>query len=76
MIIVRNVFVKWALTLGLLGGLLARPVLAQTAGGEPKRYELGGITVSGASGASYNLAARQVNIFNSPAQRGPAAVDR
>ena len=48
MIIVRNVFVKWALTLGLLGGLLARPVLAQTAGGEPKRYELGGITVSGA----------------------------
>ena len=37
---------------------------------------ISGITVSGASGASYNLAARQVNIFNSPAQRGPDAVDR
>ena len=48
MIIVRNLFVKCVLTLAVLGGLLARPVLAQQAADEPKRYELGGITVSGA----------------------------
>ena len=42
---------KYGLALGLLGGLWAGPVLAQTVGpvgDEPKRYELGGITVSGA----------------------------
>ena len=52
MIAVRNLFVKCVLTLAMLGGLLAHPVLAQqpAANGtdEPKRYELGGITVSGA----------------------------
>ena len=52
MIIVRDFCVRCVLTLALLGGLIARPVLAQqaTPGGpeEPKRYELGGITVSGA----------------------------
>ena len=43
---------NWALTLTVLAGLLARPALAQQPLGagaeEPKRYELGGITVSGA----------------------------
>ena len=49
MIIVRNLFVKLALTLVVLGGLLGRSAQAQQAGAnEPKKYELGGITVSGA----------------------------
>ena len=49
MIIVRNLFVKLVLTLVVLGGLLGRSALAQQAGAdEPKKYELGGITVSGA----------------------------
>lgn len=52
MIAVRNLFVRCVLTLAMLGGLLAQPALAQqpAASGpdEPKRYELGGITVSGA----------------------------
>ncbi len=51
MIIVRNLFVNCVLVLGLLLGLAVRPVLAQQApgsGDEPKKYELGGITVSGA----------------------------
>lgn len=50
MIVVRNLFVKCMLVLGLLAGL-GQSVLAQQAGGgvdEPKRYTLGGITVSGA----------------------------
>ncbi|GAB3315673.1 outer membrane protein assembly factor BamA [Hymenobacter humi] len=51
MIVVRNLFVKCVLTLAVLGGLVARPVLAQQpipgAADEPKRYVLGGITVSG-----------------------------
>ena len=49
MIIVRNLFVKLALTLVVLGGLLGRSAQAQQAdANEPKKYELGGITVSGA----------------------------
>ena len=49
MIIVRNLFVKLALTLVVLGGLLGRSAQAQQASAnEPKKYELGGITVSGA----------------------------
>ena len=49
MIIVRNLLVKLALTLVVLGGLLGRSAQAQQAGAnEPKKYELGGITVSGA----------------------------
>ncbi|WP_426058760.1 outer membrane protein assembly factor BamA [Hymenobacter sp. B1770] len=51
MIIVRNFFVKCVLTLVFLGAGLAGPVLAQqgVTGSidEPKRYVLGGITVSG-----------------------------
>ena len=45
MIIVRNLFVKLVLTLVVLGGLVSHPARAQD---EPKKYELGGITVSGA----------------------------
>ena len=45
MIIVRNLFVKLVLTLAVLGGLVSHPAQAQD---EPKKYELGGITVSGA----------------------------
>ena len=49
MIIVRDLFVKLALTLVVLGGLLGRSAQAQQAdANEPKKYELGGITVSGA----------------------------
>jgi outer membrane protein insertion porin family len=51
MIIVRNLFVKSVLALLLLGGGVARPLVAQqinpSAADEPKRYVLGGITVSG-----------------------------
>ena len=39
MIIVRNLFVKLALTLVVLGGLLGRSAQAQQAGAnEPKKY--------------------------------------
>ena len=49
MFIVRNLVVKWLLGLTLLGMWLAPVAQAQQAGGdEPKKYELGGITVSGA----------------------------
>ena len=48
MIIVRNLFLKLVLTLVVLGGL-GRSAQAQQAGAdEPKKYELGGITISGA----------------------------
>lgn len=52
MISVRNVLIKWVLVLGL-GGLAAAPALAQQApragagAEEPRKYQLGGITVSG-----------------------------
>jgi outer membrane protein insertion porin family len=51
MFIVRNLFVKYLLVLAVLGSWGAMPARAQQvpAGAEePKRYELGGITVSGA----------------------------
>ena len=48
MSIVRNLFVKCVLTLAVLGGLMGRAAQAQQAADEPKKYELGGITVSGA----------------------------
>ena len=49
MFVVRNLVVKWVFTLALLSGWLAPAARAQQAGGEePKKYELGGITVSGA----------------------------
>jgi outer membrane protein insertion porin family len=49
MIIVRNLFAKSLLLFVLLSTLLATASQAQTRGGEePKKYELGGITVSGA----------------------------
>lgn len=49
MIVVRNLFVRFVLVLVVLGGLLSRPVRAQqSAPDEPKKYALGGITVSGA----------------------------
>ena len=52
MLVVRSFLIKYVLTLVLLGGLIANPAQAQqvAAGGsdEPKQYELGGITVSGA----------------------------
>ena len=48
MSIVRNIFVKCVLIFGVLGGLLGRPAQAQQTPEEPKKYELGGITVSGA----------------------------
>ena len=49
MIVVRNLFVRFVLVLMVLGGLLSRPVRAQqVAPDEPKKYALGGITVSGA----------------------------
>nr|WP_310391526.1 outer membrane protein assembly factor BamA [Hymenobacter sp.] len=48
----RSLFLKCALALVVLGGLVAAPARAQQAApgsaDEPKRYELGGITVSGA----------------------------
>ncbi|GAC1594373.1 MAG: outer membrane protein assembly factor BamA [Hymenobacter sp.] len=52
MLIVRSLFLKCILTLAVLGGLVVRPVQAQQGApagpDEPKKYELGGITVSGA----------------------------
>ena len=49
MFIVRNSVVKWVFGLVLLGMWLAPVARAQQAGGnEAKKYELGGITVSGA----------------------------
>ena len=49
MIVVRNLFVRFVLVLMVLGGLLSHPVRAQqVAPDEPKKYSLGGITVSGA----------------------------
>ena len=48
MFIVRNLFVKCVLALVVLSGFIGRPVQAQQAAEEPKKYELGGITVSGA----------------------------
>ena len=47
MIIVRNLFLRLFLAIVFTGGLLGRPAYAQS-GDEPKKYELGGITVSGA----------------------------
>ena len=54
MFIVRNFFIKCALVVAVLAGLTVRPMHAQAqqqgAVGvdEPKKYELGGITISGA----------------------------
>ena len=48
MSIVRNIFIKCVLTFVVLGGLLGRSAQAQQTSEEPKKYELGGITVSGA----------------------------
>ena len=48
MFIVRNLVVKWVFALALLATWLAPAARAQQAGDEPKKYELGGITVSGA----------------------------
>jgi outer membrane protein insertion porin family len=51
MITVRNFFLKFLLSVAVLAGLVASPAQAQRAaqsGEEPKKYELGGITVSGA----------------------------
>lgn len=49
MFIVRNLVVKWVFALALLATWLAPAAQAQqVAGEEPKKYELGGITVSGA----------------------------
>ena len=48
MILVRNLLVRCFLLVGMLGGLGVRPAQAQQVGEEPKKYELGGITVSGA----------------------------
>ena len=52
MLIVRNLFVRVLLAVAMLGGLISRPVQAQqtapSGADEPKKYVLGGITVSGA----------------------------
>ena len=48
MSIVRNLFVRFVLSVALAGGWLGQQARAQQAGDEPKKYELGGITVSGA----------------------------
>ena len=49
MFILRNSVVKWVFALALLATWLAPTARAQQAGGgEPKKYELGGITISGA----------------------------
>ena len=52
MLIVRNLFVRVVLAVAMLGGLISRPVQAQqtapSGADEPKKYVLGGITVSGA----------------------------
>ena len=48
MSIVRNLFVRLVLTLALVGGWLGHTAQAQQAGDEPKKYELGGISISGA----------------------------
>ena len=49
MFVVQNLVVRLVLTLAMLGGLTTQVVQAQQTGGEePKKYELGGITVSGA----------------------------
>ena len=49
MFIVRNLVVKWVLGLALVGMWLSPVARAQqVSGDEPKKYELGGITVSGA----------------------------
>ncbi len=52
MLIVRNLFVRVVLAVVMLGGLISRPVQAQqtapSGADEPKKYVLGGITVSGA----------------------------
>jgi outer membrane protein insertion porin family len=54
MFIVRNFFIKCALLMVVLAGLIAQPIHVQAqqqaAAGldEPKKYELGGITISGA----------------------------
>jgi outer membrane protein insertion porin family len=50
MFIVRNLFFKYLLVLVVLGGWIGVPAWGQQAptGDEPKKYELGGITVSGA----------------------------
>jgi outer membrane protein insertion porin family len=52
MLIVRNLFVRVVLAVVMLGGLNSRPVQAQqtapSGADEPKKYVLGGITVSGA----------------------------
>ena len=48
MSIVRNLFVRLVLTLALVGGWLGHTAQAQQAGDEPKKCELGGISISGA----------------------------
>ncbi|GAB3721996.1 outer membrane protein assembly factor BamA [Hymenobacter agri] len=44
----RNLVVKWAFVLAVVATWLVGPAQAQQAGEEPRKYELGGITVSGA----------------------------
>ena len=48
MSIVRNLVVRLVLTVALVGGWLGHAAQAQQAGDEPKKYELGGISISGA----------------------------